>query len=783
MRHKFSKIGFLSSALGIILSGSFQVQAQLTTQYETPANLINNVLVGNGLNVSNITSQGAAIQFGTFNGANSNLGMNSGAVIATCDIAPSLGLANGGFPAGAGTPGDPALSQLAGGFTTNNAGIIQFDFIPGGDTIQFDYVFASMEYNFYVNSNFNDVFGFFLSGPNPAGGQYVNQNIALIPNTNLPVTINNVNNGQSSGCAAGPCNNCQYFVDNCNPTSVVFGGFTTVLTAKAPVVPCTTYTLRLGVADVFDGALNSAVFLRANSFSSGLVQVSSDIDFNQTGSSPTNDTILYEGCSDAALKFVRTSESTNSDTVFFQVSGSATMGSDYNNLPNFIIFPPGIDTVTLNITPFSDGIADPGETVTVTITDTVCNQPVVSQVTLLIQDVSDLQVAATDTNICIGQVVPLAFDTVGGSGFFNIDWSLNGNVLSPPYVVQTPVNRDYVVSIYDECLDTTLTDTLSIKVFPRPNVSIEDYEVCSDESLLLTPSQLLNDFNYTWNPDSLLDDFQIPTPSFNYGHDGPGNQTITIRLGVDSAGVTCRRDSATITVFPRPNPNLNGDTLVICENGDLTLNAGGGFVAYQWENGPASQTWTVTEPGWYRVEVTDDNNCTVWDSAFAVAKNIPVFDVADQEICVGDTAILVAPDSLGNVLWGTGSTANILPISSDTSLTLSITNECGPGFDTVTVSLIDGIPPFDMPNVFTPNGDGINDTYFIAQLANAENFTLSIYNRWGTLMFSTSTLLNGWDGTAPTGGVVPQGTYFVVVDYLDCLGQEGQKSGSIMVLY
>lgn len=93
------------------------------------------------------------------------------------------------------------------------------------------------------------------------------------------------------------------------------------------------------------------------------------------------------------------------------------MGSDYNTLPNFIVFPPGIDTVTLNISPVFDGISDPGETIIVTITDTVCNQPVVSQVTLLIQDVSDLQVAATDTNICFGQVVPLAFDTTGGSLF------------------------------------------------------------------------------------------------------------------------------------------------------------------------------------------------------------------------------------------------------------------------------------------------------------------------------------------------------------------------------
>ena len=151
------KLSFLLLLIGF----GFSLNAQLTTQYDTPANLINNVLVGNGLNVSNISSQGIPEQFGIFNGTNSNLGISSGVVIATCDINPPNGLDANGILVGANTPGDPLLSQLANGSVTNNAGIIQFDFIPGGDTLEFEYVFASGEYNFYVNSSFNDVFGFF----------------------------------------------------------------------------------------------------------------------------------------------------------------------------------------------------------------------------------------------------------------------------------------------------------------------------------------------------------------------------------------------------------------------------------------------------------------------------------------------------------------------------------------------------------------------------------------------------------------------------------------------
>lgn len=771
------------SLVAFFLIIGFGLKAQLTTQYDTPANLINNVLVGNGLNVSNITSQGLPLQFGRFNGANSNLGISSGVVIATCDINPPNGLSAGNFLTGANTPGDPLLSQLANGSVTNNAGIIQFDFIPGGDTLEFDYVFASAEYNFYVNSTFNDVFGFFLTGPKPGGGQYINENIALIPGTNLPVTINNVNNGQSGGCAFGPCNNCQYFVDNCNPTTVAFGGFTTPLKAKAAVIPCTTYTLRMGVADVIDGALNSAVFLKANSFNAGLVSISSQIDFNNTGGF-SNDTVLYEGCSDATLKFIRAGESTQNDTVFFNSSGTATQGADFPAFPNYVIFPPGIDTVFLSITPFFDGIPEPDETLIITIMDTICNVPVMSTVTLVIKDVSPLSLTASDTSICRGQVVPLAYSNTGGSGFFNTTWTLNGTALATPYVVQPPVSRDYIISIYDECLDTTVVDTMSIKVYPKPNVKIDDLSICSDIPVTLNPSQVLAGFGYTWTPDSNLNNGSIPTPEFLYGHNGPGNQVLVIRMAVDSAGVVCTRDSLRITVFPRPDVLLDGDIVAICENSDVTLDAGAGFLNYAWQNGPSTQTYTVDQPGWYYVEVTDPNNCKGLDSTFADAQFLPVFDVADQEVCTGDTAILTVTDTLGNVLWWNGVTDTINFVWWDTTITLSITNLCGSTEDQVKISLIEGIPPFELPNILyrgaTANAD--NAFYYIAAMETAEQFLLTIYNRWGVSVFQTNDLSSRWDGNTPVGAPVAPGTYFAVLSYVDCQGNEGKVSGTVTVM-
>ena len=128
--------------------------------------------------------------------------------------------------------GDADLDQLLNfGFTTEDAVILEFDFIPQDDTLRFNYIFGSEEYPEYVNSGFNDVFGFFISGPGYAG-PFSNgaENIALIPGTTTPVAINNVNNGYSATePAPGPGTNSAYYVENGGGATVQYDGFTTVL--------------------------------------------------------------------------------------------------------------------------------------------------------------------------------------------------------------------------------------------------------------------------------------------------------------------------------------------------------------------------------------------------------------------------------------------------------------------------------------------------------------------------------------------------------------------------
>lgn len=172
----------------------------------------------------------------------------------------------------------------AGATNLNNLIVLEFDFIPTSNQVSFEYVFASNEYPGYTCSQYNDIFGFFISGPG-INGPFINnsENIALVPNpddptsyTNTPVIINTINSGTPSSGNSAPCDlidpNWQdysvFFTDNSATTTVSYPGFTVPLIAVANVQACETYHIKLAIADVADGILNSAVFIQEGSFNS-----------------------------------------------------------------------------------------------------------------------------------------------------------------------------------------------------------------------------------------------------------------------------------------------------------------------------------------------------------------------------------------------------------------------------------------------------------------------------------------------------------------------------------
>ena len=331
-------------------------------------------IVGEGIQYSNVTFQGADGSRGTFsNGGSTNLGIGSG-IFLTSGAGYNIPGPNAATAAGSnnGMPGHASLNAITTS-TTYDAAVLEFDFIPESDTLRFKYVFGSEEYNEWVGSSFNDVFGYFVSGPDPMGGFYADKNIAIVPGTtNTSVTINNVNNGYAAGgvVPTGPCTNCTYYNDNTGGLTLEYDGFTTVMVAWLLVVPCEEYHIKIGVADAGDGIYDSGVFIEENSFESPKIEVESD-PYPQGVSDN-----MIEGCVEADIIFKLPNPEYAPITVYFEVMGSADPaaypdGDFEEEIPNFITFEEDVDTAFIHVAPVKDGSIEGEETLILIIENTL----------------------------------------------------------------------------------------------------------------------------------------------------------------------------------------------------------------------------------------------------------------------------------------------------------------------------------------------------------------------------------------------------------------------------
>lgn len=238
---------------------------------DVTAETLVNTLLGPGVTVSNIQLTGASGASGTFIGGQAaGLEIEAGVILSSGNITNALPPNNeDGAGNDLGEPGDLTLDEIlneANGDdadeATQDATVLEFDIVSEESELSFNYIFASEEYNEFVNAGFNDIFAFSLID---ADGN--SENIALVPGSETPVSIDNVNNDTNSG----------FFIDNDFgdldpvPFPIEYDGFTTELTATATVTPGETQTLRLAIADVGDGILDSAVFIGAGSLGSPII--------------------------------------------------------------------------------------------------------------------------------------------------------------------------------------------------------------------------------------------------------------------------------------------------------------------------------------------------------------------------------------------------------------------------------------------------------------------------------------------------------------------------------
>src|SRR5688572_10971562 len=167
-------------ATACLFSGWFAIGQSITIdQTQTPAQLVNNVLVGSGVVVSNIEfnysvplANALQTQCGYFTSGTSTFPLAEGFIMGTGNMIMALGPNNATSSTNntgvAADPNDPDLDAISTA-VMNDEAVLEFDFVPDGDSVVFNYIFASEEYPEYSPSTFNDAFGFFISGPGISG--------------------------------------------------------------------------------------------------------------------------------------------------------------------------------------------------------------------------------------------------------------------------------------------------------------------------------------------------------------------------------------------------------------------------------------------------------------------------------------------------------------------------------------------------------------------------------------------------------------------------------------
>ncbi len=603
--------------------------SQIDVTGNTDAQQLVQSILGKGYTVSNAKltcpTSGGVFASGSFQNVSSNIGLNQGIVLTTGSINNIKGPNNQG---GASQPnmqnGDADLDKLLTDSIkkTKDACGIEFDLVPACDEFKIKYVFASEEYLEYVNKSYNDIFAFFISGPGITG----TMNIAKVPGTNSAVSINTINDKTNS----------QYYQDNDKGPSIQYDGFTKPISASIKVIPCSSYHLKIVIADVGDGSFDSGVFIEGGSINCIVPEVA-----------------LPAACA-------------NKPTIQL----CAPNGYTYQwpaNQPGAV---PPYDQQCLTINKPQAGV-----TYTVNMTQLGGGCPTTSNITLKGSDFS-----VRVTSVCLGapkfpiKVTPLI------KGNFNFKWepATNLSCADCPDPVFDPISTQTYTITMSDVNDSSCNKEriVTIKVGTSLNVKTNDTTICDGGTATITATGA---DTYIWQPGNLSGATQQVSPT----------TTTTYTVTGSSASATCPGQStamAVVTVGQKVSVSAGADqTICVGSSASLGGSLGGAATGATWSGGTgtflpdnktplASYTPSPSEilAGTVTLTLTTDSvgRCPVKSSQTIISITPPALVDAGphQVICESSSATLAGVVSGGAIsgTW-TGGTGTFTPNSSANS--------------------------------------------------------------------------------------------------------------------
>jgi gliding motility-associated-like protein len=465
----------------------------------------------------------------------------------------------------------------------HDVAILEFDFIPTSDSLKFRYAFGSQEYFAFENTQYNDVFGFFLSGPGiagpwtaPAAFPNGSVNLAVVPNTNppLPITISSICNDPPD------IMNPQYFVPNQGTaldTIDDINGFITVLTARALVQCGETYHIRLAIADGSDMILNSYVWLEAGSFSSPLLDIVDNLGIDSA--------VMNIPCN---ASIVLTADGGTGATYQWFDSTATLVSTD-----SFLIAGPGIYWVEAS----SFGC------------------PVISDT---------LEIIAEDSpsfDLGLGYTIPCNTTTTlnpvvtGGLGNASYTYAWSNNSTDSSIIV---AQGTYHLEV-DDGTGCYFRDTITITEDVIPTASISGGGSVCDDGATVDISFTFNgllpwDLTYT-NGISSSSVNDIPTNNYSFPTLIAGQYGIELADDTNDCVADIIGGTVEVIVNPLPVAEITPNDVTIYVGEEIELNTGE-YTYYEWfiigdtSSISSEQLLIVTDSGSFYIVVEDEHGCT-----------------------------------------------------------------------------------------------------------------------------------------------------------------------------
>ncbi|MEM1215573.1 MAG: gliding motility-associated C-terminal domain-containing protein [Bacteroidota bacterium] len=340
---------------------------------------------------------------------------------------------------------------------------------------------------------------------------------------------------------------------------------------------------------------------------------------------------------------------------------------------------------------------------------------------------------------CPGEVVNL--DADNGLAFYNWQDGSTNPTLS------VDGTGDYAVTVTNGC--GTVEDAVNITYVPPLNLSLAtEYVLCLGDTL---PIELERPFaTYAWSDGSTAAERDITQN---------GNYTVTVTT-------PCEQYEAAFDAIFLEDPKLElGENSILCPNDSLLLNTSIPGSTYAWQDGSIEPTFLVTQPGLYRVTVS--TVCSdLTDSVFVDYTPVVTTNLGrDTFLCEGIPYDLDAT-SAGevNYRWDDGSLAPQRRVFGPDTYVVTVTSPCETVVDTLQIDVCEICTAY-WPNAFSPNLDGVNDTFKPESFCPLTGYELQLFDRWGRQVFVSNDPLLGWDGRQG-GQLAPQGVYVWMATYV-----------------